>query len=79
MQADRAPLQTYEQAIWRLVQFVVSERFGAAEIDLAVDIVADIFWVEDKKVLADVAKASSGLGLCAAEAPARRLQHRVCA
>ncbi|MBK5925661.1 hypothetical protein CCR90_18230 [Rhodovulum sulfidophilum] len=72
MQADRAPLQTYEQAIWRLVQAVVSERFDAAQIDLSVDIVADIFWVADKKVLEDVAKASSGLGLRSAEAPAPR-------
>ncbi|MBK5923481.1 hypothetical protein CCR90_06730 [Rhodovulum sulfidophilum] len=77
MQADRAPLQTYEQAIWRLVQSVVSERFDAAQIDLAVDIVADIFWVADKKVLEDVAKASSGLGLRSAEAPAARSHIRV--
>ncbi|ARC90672.1 hypothetical protein [Rhodovulum sp. MB263] len=79
MQADRAPLQTYEQAIWRLVQSVVSEKFDAAQIDLAVDIVADVFWVTDKKVLEDVAKASSGLGLCSADAPARRSHSRICA
>ncbi len=62
-------MSTYEQALWRLVQWQVSERYAYAEFDLAVQIVADVFWLSDAKVRADVEKQVRAL---CAPAPPRR-------
>jgi hypothetical protein len=56
--STRAPLATYEQAIWRLAQFEVSARYTSVQLELAVQIVADMFWLSDAKILHDVKKAA---------------------
>ena len=69
MQSNRAPLNTYENAIWRIVQYVVQETHGETEIGLAVEVVADLFWVSDSKVRHDVNKAARGLGFVPSTPP----------
>ncbi|MBY5970810.1 hypothetical protein KUV28_00560 [Ferrimonas balearica] len=69
MQQNRASLNTYENAIWRIVQYVVQETHGEAEIRLAVQIVADIYWCSDAKVEHDVNNAARGLGFVPSTPP----------
>lgn len=57
-QPDRAPISTYENAIWRLVQYRADETLDDAAYDLAVTLVADIFWRTDPCVRRDVRKAA---------------------
>ncbi len=61
MQEDRPPIRSYEQALWRLTQAEVSERYTGAQLDLAVELVADVFWVSDKKVRHDLEKRVRGV------------------
>ncbi|WP_143515573.1 hypothetical protein [Pseudooceanicola marinus] len=76
MSDDRPPIHEYDQALWRLVQFVVSERYSRIELSLAIQIVADIYWVSEAKVVSDMNKRSSGLGVHVSNAPKKPL-HRV--
>lgn len=71
MQEDRQPLRTYEQSLWRLVQWSVSGLHAADKIDLAIQVVADVFWLSDAKVRHDVEKRVRALN-----APARSRRHR---
>ena len=48
---DRQPLRNYEQALWRLIEWQVSERVPEGQIDLAIQIVADVFWLSDAALL----------------------------
>ena len=57
-QPERAPISTYENAIWRLVQYRADESLDDAAYDLAVTLVADIFWRTDTCVRRDVRKAA---------------------
>lgn len=56
MQEDRPPIRSYSQALWRLTQAEVSGLYTSSQLDLAVQIVADVFWVSDKKVTHDLRK-----------------------
>ncbi|WP_029375346.1 hypothetical protein [Oceanicola sp. S124] len=71
---DRSPLETYDQALWRLVQYVVSERYSRPELTLAIQLVADIYWVSEAKVVSDMNKRSSGLGVHYSKAEKRPRQ-----
>lgn len=56
-QADREPLETYEQALWRLVYILCKRGLRMPEsgpLPDAAQIVADIYWVNDEKVRRDV-------------------------
>lgn len=57
-QPERAPISTYENAIWRLVQYRADETLDDAAYDLVVTLVADIFWRTDVCVRRDVRKAA---------------------
>ena len=57
-QADRAPITTYEEAIWRLVQFRADPEIDDVAYDVAVNLVADIYWRTDVCVRRDVRKAA---------------------
>ncbi len=57
-QQDRLPVSTYEQAVNRLVQIRLDEGVTDDAYDLAVTIVADIFWISDKRLRRDVVVAS---------------------
>lgn len=61
MDATRDPIATYEQAIRRLVRFLVAEKCTPEQLDLAVQIVADIWWLSDEKVRHDMQKSSREL------------------
>lgn len=69
--AMRNPLATYEQAVWRLVQMEAAGS-TADKLELAVQIVADVFWLSDEKVVHDMKKASRNLGAMPAARPRRR-------
>lgn len=56
MQDDRLPIRDYGRALWRLTQWSVSERYTQAQLDLAVQVVADVFWLSDEKVMHDLRK-----------------------
>ena len=58
MMSDRSPIITYDDAIRRLVQYRVDESVDDAAYDLAVTLVADIFWFTDVSVRCDVRKAA---------------------
>lgn len=60
-QEDRLPCETYEQAVSRLVQYHVTEGITPEAYDLAVKLVADIFWHTDKRVRRDVFVATRKL------------------
>lgn len=70
---DREPLATYEQAVWRLVQFAAAGK-SVEQTDLATQVVADLFWFSESKVRHDVSKALRSLG--ASAAPRRPRSHR---
>lgn len=56
--ADRNPIATYERAIWRLVGFQNIDQATDDEIEYAVRIVADVFWLSDAKVRHDMRRAA---------------------
>lgn len=60
-QEDRLPCETYEQAVDRLVQYHVTDTISDEAYDLAVKLVADIFWQTDKRVRRDVFVATRKL------------------
>lgn len=62
-QEDRLPVGTYDQAISRLVTIRIDESLSDEAYDVAVTIVADIFWATDKRVRADVIKAAREIGV----------------
>ena len=62
-QEDRLPVGTYDQAIARLVTLRIDESLPDEAYDVAVTIVADIFWATDKRVRADVIKAARDIGV----------------
>lgn len=70
MSATREPLATYEQAINRLSFFEVAQGHTPEQLNLAVQIVADMFWFSDAKVRHDMQKATRALDV--AVAPRRR-------
>lgn len=53
-QQDRLPVSTYEEAVRRLVCLHDDESIPDEAYNLAVDLVADIFWMADKRVRRDV-------------------------
>lgn len=57
-QRDREPLSTYEQAVWRLAQYEVGQANTLGQMDLAIQIVADLFWLSEAKVRSDAQKAA---------------------
>ena len=61
-QHDRLPVSTYDEAISRLLQYRIDETLSDDAYDIGVQLVADIFWMPDKRVRADVMKATSALG-----------------
>ncbi len=69
MQANRNPIETYEQAVLRLVSYRVSERHTEEALKLALQIVADLFWVSDAKVGHDVRREEKKLPLVPAPRP----------
>lgn len=69
----REPLATYEKAVWRLAQYDLGEGYTPDQLDLAVQIVADVFWLSDAKVRHDLKKAVRSIAAnVAAPARARR-------
>jgi len=70
--STRSPLATYEQAVWRLVQMETENGHSPEQIELAVQIVADVFWLSDAKVAYDVKKAARSLGGNVAAPPRHR-------
>lgn len=61
MKFTRNPIQTYEQAVFRLVQFRVEERFCDEQLLLAREMIEDIYWVSSAKVLHDVERETRKL------------------
>jgi hypothetical protein len=70
--STRSPLATYEQAVWRLVRMETENGHAPEQIELAVQIVADVFWLSDAKVAYDVKKAARSLGGNVAAPPRHR-------
>ncbi|WP_040671655.1 hypothetical protein [Rhodobacter ferrooxidans] len=61
-QEDRLPVSTYDEAVRRLVQIRLDDTVTDEAYSLAVNLVADIFWVADKRLRRDVAVAARQLG-----------------
>jgi hypothetical protein len=61
-QEDRLPVGTYDQAVNRLLYIRADESVPDEAYDVAVTIVADIFWATDKRVRSDVIKAARQMG-----------------
>lgn len=62
-QEDRLPVSSYEEAVRRLVQIRDYEAVTDEAYDLCVSLVADIFWIADKRVRRDVIAAAKLLGV----------------
>lgn len=62
-QQDRLPVSTYDEAVRRLVQVRFDHSIPDAAYNLAVELVADIFWRNDKTVRRDVRVACRELGV----------------
>lgn len=60
-QQDRLPVSTYEEAVRRLVCIHDDLSIPDEAYSLAVDLVADIFWMADKRVRRDVLVAAREL------------------
>jgi enolase len=61
-QANRLPIGSYEQAVWRLVTaFEAAGQRSTDEIRFAVEVIADVFWMKDSRVWQDVMAFSRGL------------------
>lgn len=61
-QYDRLPISSYDEAVRRLVELRVDETLPDEAYDVAVALVADIFWLADKRVRRDVIVAARDLG-----------------
>ena len=57
-QADRPPVSTYYQAVWRLVALRSDPEITDFAYDLAIKLLADVFWVSDLALRRDVMKAA---------------------
>lgn len=57
-QEDRVPIATYEKAVWRLVALRADPELSDEAYDLAVTLLADVYWVSDVRVRRDVRKAA---------------------
>jgi len=62
-QEDRLPVSTYDEAVRNLVCLRNREDLTDDSYDLAIQIVADIFWVRDKRLRRDVIVAAREIGL----------------
>jgi hypothetical protein len=62
-QADRLPVSSYEEAVRRLVVIRADSALPDEAYDVAVQLVADIFWKADPIVRRDVRVAASEVGL----------------
>ena len=47
---DRLPISTLEKAIWRLVQYYEDETVTPEAYSMARAVIADIFWVTERRV-----------------------------
>jgi hypothetical protein len=54
LQADRLPVSTYYQAVWRLVAIRNEPECDDFAYDTVVKLLADVFWVSDKRLRRDV-------------------------
>lgn len=61
-QAVRLPISKYEQAIRRLVRVREDESLSDDAYAVAVELVADIYWLTDSRVRRDVILAAKELG-----------------
>lgn len=61
-QEDRLPIASYDEALNRLVQYRCDETLPDEAYDVAVSIVADIFWLNDTRVRRDVAVRARQIG-----------------
>lgn len=61
-QADRSPISTYEQAVWRLVALREDPEITDFAYDVAVKLIADIYWRTDTVVRRDAIKLAKELG-----------------
>jgi len=52
------PIADYQQAVWRLAEWEVSEKYTPEQLALALSMVADIFWYSEAKVLHDTKRAA---------------------
>ncbi len=62
-QHDRLPVSSYEEAVRRLVCLRFDDSLPDAGYDVAVEMVADIFWRADKSVRRDVIVAARVMGV----------------
>ena len=62
-QADRLPVSSYEEAVRRLVCVRCDDTVTDLAYDLAVNLVADIFWRADKRVRRDVLVSAKEMGV----------------
>lgn len=62
-QEDRLPVSSYEEAVRRLVEIRCDESLPDAAYDVAVKLVADIFWHHDNRVRRDVILAAREIGV----------------
>jgi len=62
-QEDRLSVSTYDEAVRNLVFLRNREDLTDDSYDLAIQIVADIFWVRDKRLRRDVIVAAREIGL----------------
>ena len=62
-QYDRLPISTYEEAIQRLVEIRCDQTVTDDGYDVAVNLIADIFWQSDKKVRRDALIAAREIGV----------------
>lgn len=70
--SERNPIATYERAIWRLVCFQTIDQATDEEIEYAVRIVADVFWLSDAKVRHDMRRSAKEIDYSFAPARDRR-------
>lgn len=57
------PISDYSQAVWRLATFELLKKYTPDQLDLAVSIVADIFWFSEAKVRHDMQRAIRSVSL----------------
>lgn len=62
-QYDRLPISSYEEAIQRLVEIRCDQTVSDDGYDVAVNLIADIFWQSDKKVRRDALLAAREIGV----------------
>ena len=62
-QDDRLPISSYEEAIQRLVEIRCDQTVTDDGYDVALKLIADIFWQSDKKVRRDALIAAREIGV----------------